>query len=153
MTALMWAMWRRVDPSVFGQERVTVQFEFTDQPRSKRFWWLVNEGANVELCPKDPGFEVDLFVLADLETMIEIWVGRLALSTAIEGGRLECSGSHELCQDFRSWLLLSPLAQKRTAGPGGRQKGPGLVAMPKALPGSGSARRNGDSRPTPSSHT
>jgi hypothetical protein len=45
--ALMWAMRRRVDPSVFGRARVTVQFEFTDQPQAKRFWWLVNEGSNV----------------------------------------------------------------------------------------------------------
>ncbi|MDZ5697341.1 helix-turn-helix domain-containing protein [Chelativorans sp. M5D2P16] len=124
VTALMWAMRRRVDPSVFGQGRVTVQFEFTDQPRSKRFWWLVNEGGNVDLCPKDPGFEVGLYVLTDLETMAQIWVGKLQLSTAINAGHLECSGDHGLRQAFRSWLLLSPFAQKRVAEPGYRSKAP-----------------------------
>jgi hypothetical protein len=47
-----WAR-RRVDPSAFGEDRVVVQFEFTDQPQAKRSSWLINEARNVDLCPKD----------------------------------------------------------------------------------------------------
>ena len=135
VTALMWAMRRRVDPSVFGQERITVQFEFTDQPRSKRFWWLVNEGTDVDLCPKDPGFEVDLYVLTDLATMAQIWVGKLQLSAAIDAGHLECSGSRDLRQAFRSWLLLSPFAQEGEAEPKDRPKSAARAVAPKAHKG------------------
>ena len=113
VTALMWAIRRRVDPSAFEKRRVTVQFEFTDQPQAKRCWWLVNEGVSVDLCPKDPGFEVDLYVITDLQTMTRIWVGKLPLSAAINAGTLELSGPRSLCQAFCSWLLLSPFAQKK----------------------------------------
>jgi DNA-binding HxlR family transcriptional regulator len=149
VTALMWAMRRRVDPSAFGQGRVTVQLEFTDQPRLKRFWWLINEGAEVDLCPKDPGFEVDLYVLTNMDTMVQIWVGKLQLSTAIDAGHLECSGSHDLRQAFHSWLLLSPFAQKRADERGYQSKGAGLAIEPNAHTGRKSGPRDGASLSTP----
>ncbi len=112
VTALMWAIRRRVDPSVFGGTRITIQFEFADQPRAKQFWWLVNEATNVDLCPKDPGFEVDLYVVTDLQTMVWIWIGKLRLSAAINAGTLELLGAPDLRRAFSSWLLLSPFAQR-----------------------------------------
>ncbi len=115
VTALMWAVRRRVDPSVFGDRRVTVQFEFTDQPQAKRSWWLVNEAANVDLCPKNPGFEVDLYVLTDLQTMTRIWVGELELTSAVSAGTLELSGARDLRRAFCRWLLLSPFVQREAA--------------------------------------
>lgn len=120
VTALMWAMRRRVDPSVFGDRRVTVQFEFTDQQQAKRSWWLVNEAATVDLCPKDPGFEVDLYALTDLQTMTRIWVGELTLSSAIDAGTLELSGTRDLRRAFSSWLLLSPFVRREAAKQAGQ---------------------------------
>lgn len=107
VTALMWAIRRRVDPSAFGTARVTVQFEFTDQPQSKRFWWLVNEDSDVDLCPKDPGFDVNLFIVTDLDTMTRIWLGALLVSAATDAGTFEVSGDRSVYQDFQSWLLVS----------------------------------------------
>ncbi|MFW6076384.1 MAG: hypothetical protein ACOC71_01405, partial [Hyphomicrobiales bacterium] len=112
-------------PSVFGETRTTIQFEFTDQPQAKRCWWLVNETGNVDLCPKDPGFEVDLYVVTDLPTMARIWDGTLQLSAVVDAGTLELSGPRGLRQAFRSWLLLSPFAQGQAAGPGHRSAGAG----------------------------
>jgi DNA-binding HxlR family transcriptional regulator len=60
VTVLVWNMRRRVDPGVFPGRRVTVQFEFTGVPRNKSQWWVVNDRGSVDLCPKDPGFPVDL---------------------------------------------------------------------------------------------
>ena len=115
VTALMWAVRRRVEPSVFGAGRTTIQFEFTDQPQAKRWWWLINQGSNVDLCPKDPGFEVDLYVITDLQTMGRIWAGKLQLLAAIDAGTLELSGPRALRQAFSSWLLLSPFARGESA--------------------------------------
>jgi hypothetical protein len=117
VTALMWALRRRVDPSAFGKRRVTVQFEFTDQPQAKRCWWLVNEGTSVDLCPKDPGFEVDLYVVTNLQTMARVWVGKLQLSAAINASTLDLSDPRSLCKAFCSWLLLSPFAQREATEP------------------------------------
>lgn len=115
VTALMWAIRRRVDPSVFGGVRVTVQFEFTDQPQAKRSWWLVNEATYVDLCPKDPGFEVDFYVITDVQTLAQIWVGKLQLSAAINAGNLELTGPRGVRQTIGQWLLLSPFARREAA--------------------------------------
>lgn len=131
VTALMWAVRRRVDPSVFGDRRVTVQFEFTDQPQAKRSWWLVNEATNVDLCPKDPGFEVDLYALTDLQTMTRIWVGELELLSAISAGTLELSGARDLRRAFCSWLLLSPFVQREAAKPVRQAANTGFPLGPK----------------------
>lgn len=121
VTALMWAIRRRVDPSVFGGVRVTVQFEFTDQPQAKRYWWLVNEATYVDLCPKNPGFEVDVYVITDLQTLAQIWVGNLQLSAAINAGDLELTGPCGVRQTFGQWLLLSPFAQRETGASVGQR--------------------------------
>jgi len=110
VTLLMWGMRRRVDPAVFGSRRVVVAFEFTDLPRGERFWWLVNSGDDVDLCPKDPGFDVDIHVVTRLPIMTKIWVGALDLNVAIRDGSVELSGTRERKQQFSSWLLLSPFA-------------------------------------------
>lgn len=115
VTALMWAIRRRVDPSVFGGVRVTVQFEFTDQPQAKRSWWLVNEATYVDLCPKDPGFEVNFYVITDVQTLAQIWVGKLQLSAAINAGNLELTGPRGVRQTIGQWLLLSPFARREAA--------------------------------------
>lgn len=117
-TALMWAVRRRVDPSAFGQGRTVVQFELADQPQAKRYWWLINEPSAVDLCLKDLGFDVALYVVTDLETLADIWVGKLQLSTAIGSGRLELSGPARLRRAFSAWLLLSPFAPQQTSGRG-----------------------------------
>jgi DNA-binding HxlR family transcriptional regulator len=122
VTLLMWAMRRRVDPAAFGLGRVVVAFDFTDLPKAKRAWWLVNSGKEVDLCPKDPGFDVDLHVSTTLEVMTRICA--LALSVALRDGSVELAGTRELQQQFRSWLLLSPFAAtgaRERAAPGRRR--------------------------------
>jgi DNA-binding HxlR family transcriptional regulator len=112
VTLLMWGMRRRVDRSVFGSRRVVVAFEFSDLPRGQRHWWLVNTAEEVDLCPKDPGFEVDIHVVTRLPVMTKIWVGALDLNAAIRDGSVELTGTRERKQLFRSWLLLSPFARR-----------------------------------------
>ena len=51
VTIMTWNIRRRVDPNAFGPRRVTVQFEFSDVPRAKRRWWIVNDRGTVDLCP------------------------------------------------------------------------------------------------------
>ena len=109
VTVLVWNIRRRVDPSVFPERRITVCFEFTDVPKNKSQWWVVNDRGNVDLCPTDPGFPVDVYVTTDIRTMIAIWFGRLAWEAGVRSGRVEVIGPRELRERLRSWLLLSPV--------------------------------------------
>ena len=109
VTVLMWNIRRRVDPNVFGGSRVTVYFEFTDVPKGKRRWWVVNDRGSVDLCPIDPGFPVDIYITTDIRTMVHIWVAKLTLEAAVRSDRMEIVGPRALRDHLRAWFLLSPI--------------------------------------------
>ena len=109
VTILTWNIRRRVDPKVFGEQRVTVLFEFTDVPEAKRHWWIVNDRGTVDLCPTDPGFPVDIYFTTDIRTMIHVWVGKLSLESAVRSDKIEVIGPRQLRNRLRSWLLMSPI--------------------------------------------
>jgi len=117
VTVLVWNIRRRVDPSVLPGRRVSVCFEFTDVPKNKAKWWVVNDHGMVDLCPKDPGFPVDLYVTTDIRTMIDIWFGKLGWDAAVGSSRVEVIGPRELRNRVKSWLLLSPIRVKSAAAP------------------------------------
>ena len=76
VTLLMWDMRRNLDPSPMPPRHSVIEFCYPELPSAQRSWWLLvdpNEG--VDLCSIDPGFDVDLYVAADLRTMTAIWMG------------------------------------------------------------------------------
>jgi len=109
VTVLVWNIRRGVDPDVFPERRVTVCLEFTDIPEHKKHWWLVNDRGQVDLCPTDPGFPVDIYVTTDIRTMIAIWFGKLAWATAVRSERVEVIGPPPLRKLLGSWFLLSAI--------------------------------------------
>src|SRR3989442_7373574 len=58
----------------------------------------------------DPGLEVGLYVTTDLQTMTRVWMGDLAMKSAIASGRIELDGARELRQRLERWLGLSGFA-------------------------------------------
>lgn len=107
---LMWDMQRTVKPQALPAGRTVVRFEFADAPKSKRLWWLLSEGDAVDLCPVDPGFDVDLYVTTDIRTMTMVWMGERTLSSAITADAIELTGPPALRRRLRSWLGLSAFA-------------------------------------------
>ncbi len=124
VSVLVWNIQRRIDSSVFRARRVTVYLEFTDVPKNKSQWWIVNDRGMVDLCPTDPGFPVDLYVTTDIRTMIAIWFGKLGWDTGVSSGRVEVTGPRELSVRLKSWLLLSPIRVKSAAPAGGDRMTP-----------------------------
>ncbi|MEX0732202.1 MAG: helix-turn-helix domain-containing protein [Aquisalimonadaceae bacterium] len=117
---LLWSMEQSVAPAAFGPQRNVVRLELPDQPVSKRHWWFVNDSSECELCLKDPGFEIDLFLRVTLKDMTYIWRGDLALPRALEKGRLEAHGPMRARRALRAWLNLKPvtrIASQRSDAP------------------------------------
>jgi hypothetical protein len=75
-----------------------------------RTYWLVLERPEVDLCIVEPGFDVDLFVDADLGSLSRVWLGEIPIRQAIRDGAVNLNGDRRLVRDFPSWLLLSTLA-------------------------------------------
>ena len=110
-TLLMWDMRRnvRIDPP--PATRRVVQVKFPDAPEKDRQWWLVaTPDACVDLCRIDPGFDVDLYVNAELRAMTAIWMGVLPFAEAVEDERVLLTGDRKSAEAFPSWLALSPFA-------------------------------------------
>lgn len=114
LEVLLWGMELGVRPQAFGSKRAVVQLEFTDQPATKRFWWFVNEGDDVELCVEDPGYEIVLYLTVTLPDMIYIWRGDIELTRALEDGRLEAHGSSRNRKALSTWLKLSHFAPHKS---------------------------------------
>jgi len=111
---LMWAIRRRIALDHLPADRVVVQFDFRGIPAAKRGYkrfWLLLERTQSDLCVEDPGFDVDLYVDADLSTMTKIYLGDVVFTSALREGDVRLSGPRELVRAFPSWLLLSHFAK------------------------------------------
>lgn len=108
---LMWdirrTMMRWTGP---GDRRLVVEFHLAGALPRRQRWWLVCEPGGVDLCYKDPGFEVDLLVETSLRVLTEVWLGHVSLDRALREGRLRLEGSRQDIAAFRSWFALSLLA-------------------------------------------
>jgi DNA-binding HxlR family transcriptional regulator len=111
VSVLMWDMRRCIRVEAFPSRRISVQFDFSDLPASKRTWWLVSNGEEADLCPTDPGFDVGLYVATDLRTMTRVFMGDLSMRAAVSAGQIELDGTRELRQCFERWLGLSSFAE------------------------------------------
>lgn len=108
---LMWDIRRNVVAKALPRAgRYVVEFRLSGVPVSRRRYWLVFERGVVDLCYRDPGFDVDLFVEAALRRLTQIWLGHVAIDRAIRDGLLRLDGARGDRQAFRSWFALSPFA-------------------------------------------
>jgi DNA-binding HxlR family transcriptional regulator len=107
---LMWDVRRNVDPSHLPPRRTVVHFAFVDVAAPDGTYWLVGDRGEVELCIKDPGYEVDLYVSSDLAALTQVWLGDLAVGDALAAERIELEGDRPLRESFRRWFALSPFA-------------------------------------------
>jgi DNA-binding HxlR family transcriptional regulator len=109
---LMWDIRRNIDASRLARDRRTVvEFQLRGAAPALRRWWLVIDSGDVDLCLRDPGYEVDLRVSADLRSMVEIWMGQLSMDTAVKSGKLTIEGDRSLAASFRGSLKLSSFAR------------------------------------------
>jgi DNA-binding HxlR family transcriptional regulator len=110
---LMWDIHRRVHVTRLPPRRVVVQFEFHGVPKpwqTARWFWLILDRASVDLCLKDPGYEVDLRVEADLATLTKVWMGDMRFGDALRAQLVRLDGPASLVRAFPGWLALSEFA-------------------------------------------
>jgi hypothetical protein len=90
-----------------------VRFDFRGVPaghKAPKTYWLVLERREVDLCILEPGFEVDVYVDADLAALSRVWLGEIPIRQAMREGGVNLHGERQAVRDFPSWLLLSTLA-------------------------------------------
>jgi DNA-binding HxlR family transcriptional regulator len=110
---LMWDMRRCLNPRPLRPERCTIKFLFPEVKSARRAWWLVIEAGKVDLCPTNPGFEVDLYVRSSLRSMTAVWMGLTTVQKEIDAGNLELIGDKALARSMQQWLGLSVFAKEK----------------------------------------
>jgi len=91
--------------------RRVVEFQLSGMPSSRRFYWLVFDGPEVDICVKNPGHEIDLWVTASMRALVEIWLGHRSLSEALDDESLRLDGNNREIATFSTWFVGSPFAK------------------------------------------
>lgn len=114
---LMLYLQRSIVPEKLIGKQTVVRFKFTDI-ETYPDWWLVASGADVDLCIKDPGKEVDVYFTSSVKTMADIWMGESTYRSAMRDGSLTVVGDGALTRNITAWMrnsLFAPSASNASA--------------------------------------
>jgi hypothetical protein len=87
---------------------VVIEFNFRGGPKQK--YWLLIEPADVSVCLKHPGFEIDVIVNADIMAFYRVWLGHATLSDALRREQVQLDGAPADLRAFPQWFTWSPMA-------------------------------------------
>ena len=107
---LVWGMHRRLNTKAMPAGRTVIQIEFTDVPANNRNFWLVHKDGAVDVCLKDPGYDVTLRIKAQLRVFADVWRGIRPLRSALAAETIRLSGTAQHRRALPDWLLLSVYA-------------------------------------------
>ena len=117
---LLWWMRRRVALENIPRRRVLIEFHFRNV--QKQYYWLLIESADVSVCLKHPGFDVDLTVIADILSFYRVWLGHTSLSDALRRDQVRLEGSPADIRAFPQWFTWSPMAETIRAAVADRRR-------------------------------
>ncbi|MBR0684038.1 helix-turn-helix transcriptional regulator [Roseomonas eburnea] len=116
---LMWDIRRNiVRDRLPGDRRFVVEFLLSGAPITHRRYWLVFDRGEVDLCYRDPGHEIALFVTAALRVLTQVWLGHLGIAQAVREDQLRLEGAKPHVAAFPSWFGLSGFAPAGRLPPG-----------------------------------
>jgi DNA-binding HxlR family transcriptional regulator len=108
---LMWNMRRKIDPDPLPRRRLVIEFIYPELPRERsRYWLIVSPGEGADLCSVDPGFDVDLYVSADLKAMTSAWMGMSRIEDEIDDGKIRLTGDRRMIETLSQWMKRSRYA-------------------------------------------
>lgn len=107
---LLWDLQRNLVRDELPDRRTVARIDFPRITGPRRLWWLLVGDGDPDLCLTDPGFEVDLFVTADLGALTRFWLGRVPWREMLVAGDVELTGPRWLQRSFPRWLGRSTLA-------------------------------------------
>ena len=105
---LVWDMHRRVEVDLLPPDRVVVQMTFSGARTGD--YWLILERPEPSACMQDPGFDVDVFVVADTVAIHKAWMGMASFDEYVEEGLIELFGLASHVNAFPTWFKFSVFA-------------------------------------------
>lgn len=112
---LVWDIHRNLNTDFFKGECNVIKIEFTDYTSKFRYWWLVVKADDVDVCMKDPGYDVDLTISSDLKTLTAAWMGDTTIMKAMREKEIVVTGSSHLKKNITVWLGTNYYADVKPA--------------------------------------
>lgn len=110
----MWNIRRSINCDALPRRRVVLKFSYPKLDTKPRDFWIVTRpGAPAEVCFIDPGFDIDLFITAELRSLVAVYFGRAHLADELRAERIQLLGSRALERSIGDWLVLSSFASAR----------------------------------------
>ncbi len=105
---LIWNIRRKIALDQVAKKRTVIRFHFPDAKKRDRLFWLIwRPGADVDVCLDDPGFDVDLFIEAELKAFTSYWMNWTSLAQEMDRDRISLIGSPHLIRTIDIWLVRS----------------------------------------------
>ncbi|HSJ34154.1 MAG TPA: helix-turn-helix domain-containing protein [Acidimicrobiia bacterium] len=98
----------QMNRSALPEERTVVAFTFPEEAPTNRYYWLLADGGEAELCYSDPGDEPALSVVAESLAFVDWHRGRLRWSDAVRDGLIRVTGGRALARSLPDWNLHTP---------------------------------------------
>jgi len=110
---LMWVLRRMVRVDALPEERVVLLFRF--RRRGDQLFWLVLHRPEVDLCLFDPGYEVCLEIVGEVEALARVLLGQAELLQVMRAGRVEVHGAPRYRKALPSWIGVTHFASSAHA--------------------------------------
>jgi len=113
---LMWEIQRRLDTQALPDGETVLCFIF-DELEQFKSWWVVIQDGEVDLCTKNPGKDVDLYISSTVRTMVEVWEGDLELNSALRKQLIKPNGNRQLIKTLPEWFGICLYADVQRGDP------------------------------------
>jgi DNA-binding HxlR family transcriptional regulator len=98
---VLWSMCRCMDRAALPDPRLVVRFEVRDDAHQR--FWVLAQRPEPEVCVKPPGYDEDLIVRCDSESLAHWQMGWMALGEAQRHGLIEVEGPTHLQRELATW--------------------------------------------------
>ncbi|MEP6065091.1 MAG: helix-turn-helix domain-containing protein [Paracoccaceae bacterium] len=110
----MWDFHRTLKTANLPDGETVILIQISDRS-DLNAWWVIANGDAVDLCPEDPGHEVDVYLTATLANLISLWLGDVDVRTAVDDKTIFLDGPRQLINSAQDWMAQSPLVGVRAA--------------------------------------
>lgn len=108
---LMLYLERSVVRDMLPGPQTILQFEFSDLKKMRQWWLVVNEH-NVEVCEKNPGYDIDVYFTSTVKVMTDVWLGHRTYKDAIGANELAVVGDAGLTRNVNKWLACTLFSEE-----------------------------------------
>jgi DNA-binding HxlR family transcriptional regulator len=98
--------------SALPQKRTLIAFNFPQEAPGNRYYWMLVEKGDAELCYSDPGGDADVSVTAQSLAFVDWHRGRLSWPEALRSGLISFSGDRRIARSLPTWNVHTPLPKE-----------------------------------------